>query len=75
MDQYITLHARPTDVTSADRRTMTRMIPYLDNPYPGEGPAEYVLYDGEPVTHERFAEMVDQARLEEFASKVGRAAA
>lgn len=65
MDQNITLHARPTDVTQANRRTMTRMISYLDRLYPGHGPADHVLYQGAKLGHEEFAAMVDANRLEE----------
>jgi len=66
MDQNITLHARPTNVKDGDKRTMSRMISYLDNLYPGQGPADHVLYDGRKIDHETFAKMVDEQRKEEY---------
>lgn len=68
MDQNITLHARPTNVVDGDSRTMSRMISYFDNLYPGHGPAEHVLYGGKELDHETFAKMVDEQRREEFYS-------
>lgn len=67
MDQNITLHARPTHVHHDDTRTMSRMISYMDRLFPGNGPADHVLYNDERLSHERFAEMVDAARLAEHA--------
>ncbi|MCA1749461.1 MAG: TauD/TfdA dioxygenase family protein [Parasphingopyxis sp.] len=66
MDQNITLHARPTNVTEGDTRTMSRMISYLDKLFPGNGPADHVLYDGRKLDHETFAGMVDEQRRKEF---------
>ncbi len=65
MDQNITLHARPTNIVDSHTRTMTRMISYLDRLYPGEGPADHVLFEGQKLDHEQFAALVDAARLEE----------
>ncbi|NCQ63297.1 MAG: TauD/TfdA family dioxygenase [Alphaproteobacteria bacterium] len=70
MDQNITLHARPTNVTHGNRRTMTRMISYLDRLFPGEGPADHVLYDGARLSHDEFARLVDAQRLQEFAQSM-----
>jgi|GEM_PF-5783462 len=67
MDQNITLHARPTNIVDSDTRTMTRMISYLDHLYPGNGPADHVLYEGERYDHAQFAEIVDAKRLQEAA--------
>ena len=69
MDQNITLHARPTNVVDGDTRTMCRMISYVDKLYPGNGPEEHVLYNGELLTHDKFAEMVDSQRREEVMGK------
>lgn len=66
MDQNITLHARPTDVQDGDARTMCRMISYLDKLYPGNGPADFVDYQGKKLDHDTFAAMVDAQRKEEF---------
>ncbi len=66
MDQNITLHARPTNVEEGDKRTMSRMISYLDKLFPGHGPADHVLYDGAKLSHEVFAKMVDDQRKQEF---------
>ncbi|ANU07059.1 TauD/TfdA dioxygenase family protein [Paraurantiacibacter namhicola] len=65
MDQNITLHARPTNIVDSHSRTMCRMISYLDRLYPGNGPADHVLFDGERIAHEDFAELVDAARMRE----------
>ncbi|WPZ04194.1 TauD/TfdA family dioxygenase [Blastomonas marina] len=66
MDQNITLHARPTNIVDSHTRTMTRMISYLDRLYPGNGPADHVLYDGTKLGHEEFAAMVDAQRRKEY---------
>ena len=66
MDQNITLHARPTDVKEGNTRTMCRMISYLDNIFPGQGPSDYVEYRGQKLSHEQFAKMVDEQRHEEY---------
>ena len=69
MDQNITLHARPTNIEDGNKRTLCRMISYLDKLYPGNGPAEHVLYDGKQLNHEIFAKMVDEQRKIDFYSK------
>lgn len=66
MDQNITLHARPTNVQEGDSRTMSRMISYLDKLYPGNGPADHVLYKGDQYDHATFAGMVDEQRRKDF---------
>ena len=62
MDQNITLHARPTNVKDGDKRTMTRMVTYMDNLFEDQAPNDYVLYDGQKLDHETFANMVDEER-------------
>lgn len=69
MDQNITLHARPTNVQDGDQRTMCRMISYVDNLFPGNGPLDHVLFDGKKLDHQTFAGMVDSQRKEEFYSR------
>lgn len=66
MDQNITLHARPTNVKDGDARTMARMISYLDNIFPGKGPLDYVMCNGETYDHDTFAAMVDAERRAEY---------
>ncbi len=66
MDQNITLHARPTNVKDGSRRTMSRMISYMDNLFPGQGPADHMMFGGEKLDHDTFAQMVDEQRREEF---------
>lgn len=75
MDQNITLHARPTNIKDGDKRTMSRMISYLDKLYPGNGPAEYVLYNGQKMDHARFASIVDRHRRAEYYGETSRAIA
>lgn len=70
MDQNITLHARPTNVQDGNQRTLARMISYLDRLYPGKGPLDYVLCDGQRYDHDTFASMVDAERREEFESSL-----
>lgn len=66
MDQNITLHARPTNVQDGDTRTLARMISYLDKLFPGNGPLDYVMCNGEKYDHDTFAEMVDTQRRADF---------
>lgn len=66
MDQNITLHARPTNVKDGDKRTMARMISYMDRLYPDKGPVDYVMCEGEKYDHDTFAAMVDAQRRQEF---------
>jgi len=63
MDQNITLHARPTDVKDGDSRTMSRTISHVDKLFPESGKIKnYVLYKGEKLSHDEFAEIVDKQR-------------
>lgn len=66
MDQNITLHARPTNVKDGDKRTMSRMITYMDKLFENQEPNDYVLYDGQKIKHDVFAGMVDEQRRKEF---------
>ena len=70
MDQNITLHARPTNIKDGNKRTLCRMISYLDKLYPGHGPADHVLYDGKKLDHETFANMVDEQRKSDFYAQI-----
>lgn len=62
MDQEITLHARPTNVTAGNKRLMNRVITYLDKIYPVKLPNKSVRVDGKIYTHQEFAVMVDEDR-------------
>lgn len=66
MDQEITLHKRPTNVSDGDKRTMARAIAYLDHLYPNKAPAKQVRYCGRTVDHDEFARLVDADRLSRF---------
>lgn len=66
MDQNITLHARPTNVKDGDKRTMTRMITYLDKLFEDQQPNDYINWNGRKVGHDEFAAMVDNARKEKY---------
>lgn len=66
MDQNITLHARPTNVKDGDKRTMARMISYMDHLYPEKAPVDFVLCDGKRYDHDTFAKMVDDQRRKEY---------
>lgn len=66
MDQNITLHARPTNVKDGDKRTMTRMITYLNHLFENQQPRDYVNWNGQQIKHEQFAKMVDDQRKIDF---------
>jgi hypothetical protein len=66
MDQEITLHMRPTKVLPGSKRSMVRIISYLDKLYPNKGLIDFVKLDGKKVSHDEFAVMVDQERKKFF---------
>lgn len=66
MDQNITLHARPTNVKDGDKRTLSRMVTYMDKLFDNQTPNDYILYNGQKLDHETFANMVDEQRKKEF---------
>jgi hypothetical protein len=66
MDQEITLHKRPTNVSDGDRRTMARVITYMNKLYPNKQPTELVRVDGKFYDHDEFAQLVDADRLRTF---------
>ena len=63
MDQEITLHKRPTNVLDGDKRTMARVITYMNKLYPNKQPTDKVRLNGKLLTHEEFASIVDKDRL------------
>lgn len=66
MDQNITLHARPTNIKDGDARTLCRTISYLDRVFPDQAPSTEIVYGGERMTHEAFAQLADQYRRDIF---------
>jgi hypothetical protein len=63
MDQAITLHARPTNVQQGNKRTLVRMVTYLDKIFPETGkPKDKILWNDELITHDEFAHKVDRNR-------------
>lgn len=66
MDQEITLHKRPTNVTDGDRRLMNRVITYVNKLYPDQQPRTTVRVDGKTLSFDEFAVLVDQRRKEFF---------
>ena len=69
MDQEITLHKRPTNIKDGDKRLMARCITYVNHLFPT---AEYgrradsVRYNGQVLTKNEFAKVVDQDRRDAF---------
>jgi acyl carrier protein len=66
MDQEITLHARPTNVSDGDKRTMARVITYLNHLYPENKLATHVRFKGKMISHDDFAKLVDADRSYKF---------
>lgn len=66
MDQEITLHKRPTNVKDGDKRTMARVITYLDKLYPEHAPYNFVRFQGKMLSHDEFAKLVDADRQAVF---------
>lgn len=66
MDQQITLHKRPTNLSHGNKRVMSRVITYLNKIYPDCQPTTHVRYQGQMLTHDEFAAVVDNDRLQIF---------
>lgn len=66
MDQEITLHKRPTNVTHGSKRTMCRVISYWNKLFPERPLIEKVRFDGQMLTHEEFAHLIDLDRRKFF---------
>lgn len=66
MDQQITLHKRPTNLSHGNKRVMSRVITYLNKIYHENQPTDYILFNGQKLTHDAFAKFVDQDRLDTF---------
>jgi len=69
MDQEITLHKRPTNITAGNLRTMIRVVGYYNKIFPNIQPSEYVRFDGKLLTHDEFAKLVDESQLRKFIAK------
>ena len=66
MDQQITLHKRPTNLSHGNKRVMARVITYLNKIFPEIQPTSDLLYKGQTLTHDEFAKIVDDDRLKTF---------
>jgi len=62
MDQEITLHNRPTNVSHGNKRLMTRVINYVNKIYPHKQPVHHVRLNGKQVDFDDFAKLVDEER-------------
>jgi len=70
MDQEITLHKRPTNIEHGSKRTMARVITYLDKLYPEVKLSDTVKLAGKTYTHDEFLVLVDQDRKTNFEKEV-----
>ena len=68
MDQEITLHRRPTNVKDGDKRTMVRVISYLNKLFDNEQSRimENIRYNGSIYEFDDFLKLVDQDRKKTF---------
>jgi alpha-ketoglutarate-dependent taurine dioxygenase len=66
MDQEITLHKRPTNLSHGNKRVMARVITYLNYLFPDKPPTSTVRYNGKELSHDEFAALVDQERKQIF---------
>lgn len=66
MDQEITLHCRPTNVTHSSKRTMARTAIYWNKLFSNAQPFERIRYKGQLLTRDEIIELIDKIRQEEF---------
>jgi alpha-ketoglutarate-dependent taurine dioxygenase len=71
MDQNITLHARPTNVKDGDKRTMARMITFLDKLFPDQVESSQVAWNGQYLSHDDFAAVIDEQRRKRYFDETG----
>ena len=71
MDQEITLHKRPTNVTHGSKRSMARTISYVNKIFPNHPRKTHVRYQGQMISHDELAQLVDQDRLRVFNEEQG----
>ena len=69
MDQEITMHKRPTNIESGNKRTMARSIFYVNKLYDSikSQKSTKVRYDGSFYDTEDFVKLVDEDRKKRFA--------
>lgn len=68
MDQEITLHRRPTNVKDGDKRTMVRVISYLNKLFDNEQSRiiDKIRYNGNYYSEDEFLALVDEDRQRRF---------
>lgn len=66
MDQQITLHKRPTNLSHGHQRVMSRVITYMNKVYDQVQPSQTVRFQGREYSHDEFAKLVDLAQQEQF---------
>jgi len=66
MDQEITLHRRPTNVTSGSKRNMARVISYLNHIYPNDKLGQRFYTENGELTMDQVMSMVDNRVKEEY---------
>jgi len=68
MDQEITLHKRPTNIQAGNKRTMARLIFYVNKLFDTEKSQRVttVKHNGSVYNIEDFVKLVDEARKREF---------
>lgn len=71
MDQNITLHARPTNVKNGDQRTMARMVSNLDKLFDHQEMSSSITWNNQVLSHEAFAQVIDEQRKREFFEETG----
>jgi alpha-ketoglutarate-dependent taurine dioxygenase len=68
MDQEITLHRRPTNVKDGDKRTMVRVISYLNKIFRNEQSERFskIRYNGSLYDANDFIKLVDEDRKQRY---------
>jgi hypothetical protein len=66
VDQNITLHRRPTNVTSGSKRNMARVISYHNHIYPNDVPGQTFYTERGKLTVDELMAMVDNRVKEEY---------
>ena len=66
MDQEITLHCRPTDVSAGSKRSMARVISYMNRLYPDDVPGQKFYIESGELTLDEVITLVDNRVKEEY---------
>jgi len=66
MDQQITLHKRPTNLAQGHKRVMSRVITYMNHLFDHVELNQHVQHNGQKLTHDQFAQLVDQQQRKTF---------